>query len=362
VDDGDIVVASSGNTYGKVGRINKSHLPIMMNTSVIRLHSANLNCLDNDYLYVYLRSPHFHQQIEQYVIGSAQPNFGPSHLKLMKIILPDLGTQHRISSFITAYDDLIENNTRRIRILEEMTQAIYREWFVNFRFPGHEGVRMVESEMGITPEGWTVSSLGDLLTIHRGKSYSSDNLVTEGGYPFLTLKCIKRDGGFRFDGIKRFSGEFKIEQTAKPGDIIIAVTDMTQERRIVGHAGRVPNTGDGLFIMSMDLIKVVTRFPEDNPFLYSYLRFSDFSTNVKMYANGANVLHLNPQRIAEFRFIEPDRGIRDEFGKLVAPLFSEGDILLSENTNLYEQRDLLLPKLISGKLDVQRMEPQSYIG
>ena len=112
VEENDILLASSGNTYGKVGRVRSEHLPIMMNTSVIRLHSGNHELLDEDYLYVFLRSPGFLGQINAFVTGGAQPNFGPSHLKQMTINLPPKEDQRRIANIITTYDDSIENNRR----------------------------------------------------------------------------------------------------------------------------------------------------------------------------------------------------------------------------------------------------------
>lgn len=168
----DIVIASSGNTYGKIGRIRAEHLPLMMNTSVIRFHSLDSAVLNDEYLYGFLRSSLFRNQIESFVIGSAQPNFGPSHLKQMQIPLPPLETQRRIAAILSAYDDLIENNTRRIKALEQAAHDLYREWFVHFRFPGHESVDMVDSgtEYGMIPHGWEVGRLGDTIELAYGKS------------------------------------------------------------------------------------------------------------------------------------------------------------------------------------------------
>ncbi len=127
VDVGDIVVASSGNTYGKVGRISEKDLPLMMNTSVIRFRSSDRTKLNDDFLYAFLRSDAFLNQVESFVIGSAQPNFGPTHLKRMVMPLPPLPIQKRIAGILSAYDELIENSQRRIKILEAMARALYRE-------------------------------------------------------------------------------------------------------------------------------------------------------------------------------------------------------------------------------------------
>ena len=167
-------------------------------------------------------------------------------------------------------------------------------------------------------------------------------------YPFLNLKCIERNGGFRYDGIKSYQGPFKQSQTAVPGDIIMAVTDMTQERRLVARAGRVPNMGEDLFVLSMDLVKIVPKINIPSDYLYAILRFSNFPDEVKQHANGANVLHLNPERIEEFAFVLPPMNLRDQFEFFCSSAYSQCDNLNKRIKNLCTTRDLLLPKLISG--------------
>jgi type I restriction enzyme S subunit len=308
------------------------------------------------FLYYWLLSPQGMAEQKKCTIGASQPAFTIVLLKDMEVDLPALPTQRKIAAILSAYDDLIQNNTRRIRILEEMAQLIYREWFVNFHFPGHEKVKMAESELGMIPEGWEVKKVGDVATLHRGKSYRSENLVDEGGLPFLNLKCIDRGGGFRYDGIKRFQGEFREEQTAKTNDIAIAVTDMTQERRLVAHAARVPEIGTQIAVMSMDLVRIepVSEVPKE--YLYGLFRFSSFPDEIKQHANGANVLHLNPERITDFKFVLAPEELRNQYSSICANLYQLADALHLKNANLRRTRDLLLPKLISGELDVENLD------
>ena len=108
------------------------------------------------------------QQLKNVSRGATQDNLSLDKLFSFDILTPSLSTQRKIAAILSAYDDLIENNTRRITILEEMAQALYREWFVHFRFPGHEKNGMVESALGMIPEGWEVVKLGDALTLQRG--------------------------------------------------------------------------------------------------------------------------------------------------------------------------------------------------
>ena len=269
-------------------------------------------------------------------------------------------TQRRIASTLSAYDDLIENNTRRIAILEEMARRIYEEWFVRFRFPGHENVRMVESESGLVPEGWRQRTVADVALVHRGRSYKGTELADEGGRPFINLKCIERDGGYRSSGLKRYTGPFKDSHTVRTGEMVMAVTDMTQERRIVARVGRVGPLDADFGVLSMDLVRIATRGELHEPYLYAMFRWSGFADEVKQHANGANVLHLLPARIEEHKFACPTKEIANRFAATISPMLTLCDTLEQKNANLRTTRDLLLPKLISGELDVSAMpEPEA---
>ena len=236
---------------------------------------------------------HFHSVSN----GATVHHLNLKDLRVLQLpTLPPLATQRKIASILSAYDDLIENNTRRVRVLEDMARALYREWFVEYRFPGHEQAEFVEDEQGRRPKEWAWVPVGDVALVHRGRSYKKENLVENGGMPFINLKCIERDGGFRMDGIKRYDGPIKPSQTVTADDIVMGVTDMTQERRIVARAARIPRLTEPAAV-SMDLVKIQPRADVAGSYLYGMFRFSDFADEIKLHANGANVLHLSPDRI-----------------------------------------------------------------
>lgn len=285
--------------------------------------------------------------------GSAQPFISLANLRSFELRYnEDLHEQRRIAGILSAYDELIENSQRRIRILEEMARSLYREWFVKFRFPGHENHRMVDSALGKIPEGWEIKKLGDIGETFRGRSYRSEDLAYEKGLPFLNLKCVNRDGGFRRSGIKHYIGEYKDSQIANKGDIVIAVTDMTQERRIVAHAALVPSLESDFGVYSMDLVRVEPKPPIPKVFLYTLFRFSSFADEVKQHANGANVLHLAPDRIADFQFAMPPPPLMMRFADFASAGVEQVDVLENQIDNLRRTRDLLLPRLLSGQIDV----------
>jgi type I restriction enzyme S subunit len=308
------------------------------------------------YLYYWIRAPNFQKAIYGIKGGVAQSYVSLDMIRSLPLWLPSKDLQRKIVSILSAYDTLIENNIRRIKILEEMAQAIYREWFVHFRFSGHEKVKMVDSQLGKIPNGWEVKRVSDVATIFRGASYRGEHIVNGGGVPFLNLKCINRDGGFRIDGLKQYTGPFKESQTARAGDIIIAVTDMTQERRVVARAARVPRLDADFAVFSMDLVRVESKADMPSDYLYGMFRFSSFPDVVKQRANGVNVLHLSPDSIGSFSFPCPPLNLCREYAGLAGDEYEQRDVLEQKNAILRETRDILLPKLISGEVDLSERD------
>ena len=201
-----------------------------------------------------------------------------------------------------------------------------------------------------------MASISDVAIIHRGRSYKGTELADEGGRPFVNLKCIERDGGFRSSGLKRYTGLFKDTHTVRAGEMVMAITDMTQERRIVARVGRVSRLDADFGVISMDLVRVDSRCNLYETYLYAMLRWSGFADEVKQHANGANVLHLLPDRIGDYRFVCPSSDIATRFGEIVLPMLALCDSFEQKNTTLRRTRDLLLPRLISGEVDVSELD------
>ena len=265
--------------------------------------------------------------------GAAQPLITQSILKRLKCDIPDLKTQHRIASILSAYDNLIENNNQRIRLLEQMAENLYKEWFSYHR------IKPISSEISLT----------DIVSITRGLSYSSEEIDCDEGNDLINLKNIQAYGGFRLDGTKKYSGKYKKEQIVIEGDLIMGVTDMTQDRRIVGSVALIPNTIN-LSVISADLIKLTSTI--DNVFLYAMFRWGGVSKYISQFANGANVLHLRPQALKNVKILLPSNVFIDKYVSIVKPMIATINKLNTENEQLARQRDLLLPRLMSGKLEV----------
>ncbi|SFD85857.1 restriction endonuclease subunit S [Nitrosomonas sp. Nm166] len=260
--------------------------------------------------------------------------------------------QKKITATLTAYDELIENNQRRIALLEKMAEEIYREWFVRMRFPGHEKVKKVKG----VPEGWSFDKASMFFSLVKGKSYAAEELTDDRGHmPFISLKSFNRGGGYREDGLKYYSGRYRSEQVVYQNDVVMAVTDMTQDRAVIGRVARMPDLGEKGAVISLDTVKLVPKNIHKT-FLYAYMRHSGFANFIKEFANGANVLHLKPDLITQQKIIIPPIQLQNKFAPIAEPLYAEADLLGKANTQLVKMRDMLLPRLISGKLSVEHLD------
>ena len=272
--------------------------------------------------------------IENHAVGATMPNLNTEILKKLPITLPPLLEQRRIASILSAYDNLIENNTRRIRLLEQMAENIYKEWFA------YHKIKYNCKEVRLT----------DIVSITRGLSYSSEEIDCMDGNDLINLKNIQAYGGFRLDGTKKYSGKYKIEQVVREGDLIMGVTDMTQDRRTVGSVALIPNI-ENLSVISADLIKLESDI--NNIYLYAMFRFGGVSRYIAQFANGANVLHLRPQALHSIKILLPSAEMIQQYVKQVKPTMKLINKLNTQNNLLACQRDLLLPRLMSGKLEVK---------
>lgn len=281
--------------------------------------------LDSTYLYYWLVSPTGKAELAKATIGSSQPAFTIVLLKDLQIACPPLPTQRKIASVLSAYDDLIENNTRRIAILEEMAQAIYREWFVNFRFPGHENVKLVDSPLGMIPEGW-LKPLGEVVTLKRGY-----DLPKKDRRPGM-VPIVSSSGVTDYHDTSMVKG---------PG----VVTGR------YGTLGKVFYVEEEFWPLNTSLY--VREFHGNEPLLVVHLLHSLDLANQN--AAGA-VPGLNRNALHMIDVVFPPYELQSEIACIIYNIENESRNLRKKNENLRTTRDLLLPRLISGKLDVEDID------
>lgn len=272
---------------------------------------------DVRYFYYLLK----HLGLNRYAGGSAQPLVTQTVLKGVQAKVSDIETQRRIASILSAYDDLIENNTRRSAILEEMARRIYEEWFVHFRFPGHEQVKMVESELGLIPEGWSLRKLGEVVELAYGKALKAED---------------RKQGIFPVYGSSGVVGSHDEPLVDGPGIII----------------GRKGNVGSVHWCETPFFpIDTVYFVRTSIPLYYVFFNLK----RQHFINNDAAVPGLNRNQAYSLPFLVPSEEVLGQFVKHCLSIFKQLRILAATNANLRTTRDLLLPKLISGELDVSNL-------
>ena len=301
---------------------------------------------DNEYVYYLIKN--FLPGLKAYNLGTASGREYVSKSNFEKIELvaeQDKEIQKKIGVILSRYDSLIENYQKQIKLLEEAAQRLYKEWFIDLHFPGHENTKIVDG----VPEGWEKKKLSELFSFVRGKSYTSKELSDEGTI-MVNLKNIQSFGGYKSDVEKHFIGTFKEEQTLMKGDLIMGVTDMTQERRLVGSVALIPDFKETA-TFSMDLIKLIS-FKLPNIYLYCAMRYGDVSRQIAPLANGVNVLHLKPEAISNIEMVVASDSIIEKFVSYTSKTIESILTLQSQLRLLTEARDRLLQKLMSGEIGI----------
>ncbi|MFD3318206.1 restriction endonuclease subunit S [Alteromonas macleodii] len=351
---GDIVLAmdrpwvSAGLKWSYI----KDHDPASLLVQRVARLRAKKN-LTQEYLRVLISSNYFSSYIQPIVTGVNVPHISAKQIGDFKAPVPDRGVQIKIAAVLASYDEKIENNKRRIELLDNLAEELYREWFIRMRFPNYQDSKF---EKGI-PLEWDFKKAEYFFSHVKGKSYKSDELTEsmEDSKPFITLKSFNRGGGYRTEGLKRYTGKYREEQLVSEGDVVMAVTDMTQEREVVGRVARVPKLNQSEAVISLDVIKLVP-LQISKTFLYCFMKYSGFGDYMKAFANGANVLHLKPDLVTQQKILMPPTYLREQFDKVVTPIHKKMNELSSANDTLEQTKLSLLPRLMSGKLSVADLD------
>ena len=327
----DVILTTRG-TLGNVAYYNND-VPfehVRINSGMVILRCDQSKILPR-YLYAYLRSGFFRGQVERMRSGVAQPQLPIRDMKWIAFPLPTPSQQERLVEIISAYDDLIENNRRRIALLEEAARLLYREWFVHFRFPGHEHVKITDG----LPDGWERRTLVELAEVVMGQSPKSQfyNEVGEG----LPFHQGVTDYGSRFLSHRIYSTA--VTKIAEAGDILVSVR---------APVGRINITRDKI-VLGRGLAAIRSR-TEHQAVLFYALKNHFHTENI--IGTGAIYAATNKKELEGQVFLEsPPLPLR-EFGDQVDTIDLQIACLESQNSNLVQARDLLLPRLMNGEIAV----------
>ncbi|OOF42114.1 type I site-specific deoxyribonuclease [Rodentibacter rarus] len=339
--------------------------------------------------------------LESRAIGSTFKEISGQILKDTELNIPDFDTQQKIVDILSPLDEKIELNTQINQTLEQIAQAIFKSWFVDFdpvRAKANalaQGKTQAEAELaaqqiisgktpeeltalsqthpdqyaelaeiakafpsefeeidgfGEVPRGWEVKRIDEIATVIKGKSYKSSELA-ESTTALVTLKSFNRGGGYRLDGLKEYIGKYKYEQEVFSGELIIAYTDVTQAADVIGKPAMVMS--DSRYehlVISLD-VGVVRPFDDVYKyFLYCLAMTDSFQAHTKSFCTGTTVLHLGKDAVPSFEFVNPNYELLKVFWKQTSPIFEKINLNIEENKSLEKSRDLLLPRLLNGEI------------
>ena len=329
----DIVVTTRG-TVGNVAYYDSSveydNIRINSGMVILRNHKGVSN---TRYLYQYLRSPIVQSLIKLYSSGSAQPQLPIKDLKRIKLSLPNLEVQNSIANALSAYDDLIENNNRRIALLEKAAQELYKEWFVRFRFPGYE---MATFENGL-PKGWVTKKLFDIANVKYGYAFKSDLFCED-----ETLNPVVRIRDIPNNKTNTFTSEECDEKYI-----------INENAIVIGMDGifHMCLWNGGKAFLNQRVVEIESKI-EYLSNLYLYYALYPQVKYWEQTISGTTVAHLGDKHLKKMTVIMPNEEIAQKATAIFNEIMIQKNILFKQNQNLIKQRDLLLPRLMSGKMEV----------
>ncbi len=306
---------------------------------------ARKEIADDDFLRACLE---FHP-LNGLITGAAQPKLSQSSLKRLPVTSPSYVVQTRIGQAVRAVDGLIQNNRRRIEILEEMARLLYREWFVHFRFPGHEEVELVDSDLGPIPDGWSLTRLGDELELQRSNirpfeyaeevfDHYSIPAFDERGLPSVELGAEIRSGKYLL------LGESVMVSKLNPKFPRVWRVDRS------GHDRRA--------VASTEFLVLTNPTDWTHTYLYGLVTSAEFAGRLATTAGGTSTSHqrVKPADVMDMAVVNPPTAVINRYTDHIEPVLRLADCLLLQVEVLREARDLLLPRLVSGELDVSELD------
>lgn len=295
---------------------------------------------DNEYVYYLIKN--FLPGLKAYNLGTASGREYVSKSNFEKIELvaeQDKEIQKKIGVILSRYDSLIENYQKQIKLLEEAAQRLYKEWFVDLRFPGHENTKIVDG----VPEGWEKKKVNSIIELQSGFAFKSSTFDDNGAYKIVTIKNVK-DGAFDGDNVSRIVAipeKMPKHCVLADGDILLSLT---------GNVGRVCIVNGKNYLLNQRVAKLATDY---KAFAYCLFRSRNMFIEVNNLANGAAQQNVSPIRIGEMKILLPNNELLQEFESIARKSIARIISLQSQLRLLTEARDRLLPKLMSGELTLE---------
>lgn len=341
INKNDIAITIVGASVGDVGYAENDIDGYNLTENAVRLTNFK-SFVNSKYLFYIISQKQYHDYMQLVAGAAAQPKLGIYKVERIKIELPSIEIQNKISSILSTYDNLIENNNKRIKLLEQMAENLYKEWFVRFRFPGYENA---EFENGI-PKGWKKNKIKSYYTTCSGgtPSRSKPQYYENGIYPWIKTGEIK--DCIIIDAEEYITQEALDNSSAKiipANSVIMAMYGV--------NIGSLAYIADKMTCNQACCVFSDKRSFSSKHYLYNYLKsIREYLLSISF---GAAQQNLSQDLIKNIAIVMPTDSIVKEFEAYVDSVYNNIKILLQKNQNLIKQRDLLLPRLMSGKLEVE---------
>ena len=338
VHEDDILIARTGATTG-YNYVVPAGIKDTVYASYLIRFKIDPQKIESRYLKYVLKSNSYYGFVNNHIGGSAQPGMNAKVFGRFNIPAYSLPTQRKIASILSSYDFLIENNTKRIRLLEQMAENLYKEWFVRFRFPGYENTEFVDG----LPKGWKYEKFGDYVEVKRGGSPRPiQDYLSETGLNWLKISDVTSlNSPFVFD-IKERILESGLNKTVfrKAGTLVLSNS---------------ATPGISKILCVDTCIHDGWLYFENSYFSNEYMNlfFQQERTNILKLGNGAVFTNLKTDILKNYKAYIPPKNILEKFQTLITSYYEQIKALEKQKLNLTRQRDLLLPRLMSGKLEVK---------
>lgn len=326
---------------GKCSIIGRTSEPTTFESSMIRARLDRTRAVPR-YVFYFFASSLGRNAMASIATQTAVSGITGTSLARLEIPLPPLPTQRKIAAILSAYDDLIENNTRRIKLLEEMVQRIYREWFVDFRYPGHEQVPLVDLALGPIPQGWEVQSFASLAEYVNGFAFKPGDWGPV-GLPIVKIRELKN--GVTAD-TPRYAGSLPPKYEIRDGDLLFSWSADLEAYIWSG----------GPAWLNQHLFRVDSKV--DVPIAYLFHGLRERMGEFRARAQGTTMRHIKRAALDQVNTLLPPPALSGRFAETVAPMDQLQLGLTRACRSLRQTRDLLLPRLISGEIDVDQLNIQ----
>ena len=342
---GDVLMTTEA-PLGIVARLDRSDVAIAQRLLTLR---GKKDILDTGYLFYYLRSPIGQAKLIERQTGTTVTGIKQAEFRKIEINIPEIEYQKKVASILQAIDEKIKVNKEVNDNLAKQIRTLCDAWLNDFAPFGYD-----------CPEDWVLTPLSSIAQFIGGYSYKGDELQ-ESSIAMATIKNFERKGGFKLDGYKEIipSGKLKPEHHASVFDTVVAHTDLTQNADVIGNAEPILSlSGYDDIVFSMDLVKVIPTSNELSKFLIAaILQTQRFKNHCLSYVNGTTVLHLSKKALPEYELMLPaDLTVLKPLDDAVEAMYRQMARNIDESVNLAKLRDGLLPRLMSGELDVSDID------